>query len=177
MEIRGYSQEILLKILLEGLDLTDDILVQLKSKMELQDPEFVEKYIGRFKRFSELRHNLKDYFAPPRELMEEFVHLENEYMDECERQEILKIRNGQGYRPLVGWWWINEKKLVDTDLRRSKISDLRMFIAEYDCWKQSPEYSNPEKQKFLTQKIESIQTQLEELIDSWKKRGGDGTTD
>ncbi len=176
VRIGTYSQEILLQILLEGLELTDDILVQLKSTTGLQDPSGREEYIGRFKRFSEMRHELKDYFAPPRELMEEFVRLENEYMDGCEQQEIAKIRHVQEYEPLVGWWWINEEQLVETDFKRSKISDLRMFIAAYEFMKQSPEFSNSEQQEVLTHKIESMTTQLEELIDSWKKRGGDGIT-
>ena len=42
--------------------------------------------------------------------MEEFVHLENAYMDRCEKQEIAKIRNGQEFKPLVGWFGINEEQ-------------------------------------------------------------------
>ena len=176
VKVGTYSQEILLQILLEGLELTDDILVQLKSTTGLQDPSGREEYIGRFKRFSEMRYELKDHFAPPRELMEEFVHLENAYMDRCEKQEIAKIRNGQEFKPLVGWFWINEEQVVDTDLKRSKISDLKMFIAGYEFKKRSPEFSNSKHQEALTQIIESLTTQLEELIDSWEKGGGDGTT-
>ena len=50
-----------------------------------------------------------------------------------------------------------------------------MFIADYEFKKRSPEFSNSEQQEILTHKIESLTTQLEELIDSWEK-GGDGTT-
>ena len=45
MKVGTYSQEILLQILLEGLELADDILVQLKSTMGLQEPRYVEEYI------------------------------------------------------------------------------------------------------------------------------------
>jgi len=62
------------------------------------------------------------------------------------------------------------------DPKRVQIYECKLEIVNYEERKQNPEFENLEMQSVLDQKITSLQAELEELIDSWQKGGGDGTT-
>jgi len=97
-------------------------------------------------------------------------------MDTQEKQEIEKLRKKERYTPLAGWRRSDENGEVLDDPERREIYKYKIMIAEYEERKQNPEFSSLEMQIEINQKIKSLQVDLEKLIDSWQKGGGDGTT-
>ena len=172
--VGGHDQTLVLKILLDGVELTDEMLSEEKMlySKQLLTADRVEMHLRNLKKFSELRRQINDMMEPPLELKKEYVKKINKIRSKEEMSPINARRSGELLVRIQPFLKINAQEKVVEDRIRQQIFHQKTSIATNENIKIR---AQPKKVEQINLELIKMQEALRHLLKQWKQEGGDGT--
>jgi len=168
---KTYEQQLLLEVLLDAKPVKEVDLKKNYLTLTFELGGDVDEFISQMKHFSELRIQMVDFFKPSMEIKKVYVRLVNQQMDEKEQESIKDRRQGQLLVNIDGWVRINEKGGVVEDTQRKEIFRQKIKIAAYE----HSQLRKGKSENLITQRLVTLNEELESMIINWKEGGSDGT--
>ena len=166
------DQLLLFSILLDAVEVTDEMLSPetLVYAQQLASEEGVKEYLAKLKSFADLRYKIADFFKPPLELKKEYVTAINQERREQEEDRINHSRDGRQLLSLSPFLKLTEREEVVEDRKRHEIFRKKIEIAQ---WQSRFEEGSVSK-KGVAQRLESLEKELQMMMNQWKKESSDG---
>jgi len=173
--IGGYDQTLILRILLDGIELTDEMLSEEKMlySKQLLSPEKIQLYLKKLKRFSKQRRQLNNLMEAPLELKRKYVEKTNDIRRREELRVIDSRISGELIVQIDPFLRINEQEQVVEDRVRQQIFHQRIAIATQQLLMAK---AKPQKKEQINMKISQMQNELHRLLQQWKQEKEDGAT-
>ena len=137
---------------------------------QLASEEGVKEYLAKLKSFADLRYKIADFFKPPLELKKEYVTAINQERREQEEDRINHSRDGRQLLSLSPFLKLTEREEVVEDRKRHEIFRKKIEIAQ---WQSRFEEGSVSK-KGVAQRLESLEKELQMMMNQWKKENSDG---